>query len=191
MNKHIIAKSGSISLVSLDPQRDAGILSAWQRNSAARLRIAAGICDADAADGGRALTAKALDVDVAPVEYHFAVLVGESEARIGLVHFLRLGSSRQAAWLDIEMANDENLNGKAGETIALALRVAFIDLFLHRVCVNLPSFMEAEIALYEEAGFLRETQRRQAIWHAERLHDELVYGMLRSEWLKLSQEVEV
>jgi len=74
--------------------------------------------------------------------------------------------------------------------IDLALRFAFVDLALHRVCVNIPSFEEMEIALYEEAGFLRETQRRQAVCHEGRFYDDLLYGILRSEWLKLQQEVD-
>ncbi len=74
--------------------------------------------------------------------------------------------------------------------IRLALHFAFIDLALHRVCVHIPSYKETEIAMYEEAGFLRETQRRQAVCHEDRLYDDLLNGMLRSEWLKMQQEVE-
>lgn len=124
-----------------------------------------------------------------PSTYQFSVLDTETGAVLGMVRIGRLFSAHPAAWLSINLMEDARSPERAGAIIGQALRVAFIDLGFHRVCVNLPSYRETEIAWYEEAGFLRETQRRQAVCHDDRLYDDLIYGILRYEWQKKQQEV--
>ena len=71
----------------------------------------------------------------------------------------------------------------------MTLRYAFMELSLHRLTLFIPSYNEAEIDLYEKAGFLRESQRRQAVFYDGKYYDELVYSLLRPEWKKLNVEV--
>jgi len=57
------------------------------------------------------------------------------------------------------------------------------------VSVHLPAYRAREMEMYEEAGFLRESQRRQAVFHNGEYYDELVYSLLRPEWKKMLVEV--
>lgn len=191
MNKQIIAEDGNIRLVPLDPQEDAGVLTAWVSSSSMRHQNLSTITNPCVAVDESGILTDAIGQPAEWLaEYHFAVREGELRPMIGLVHLGHLVSTHHAAWLEIEIEEEAAVKEKAGVVIDLALQFAFVDLELHRVCVNIPSYDDAEIALYEEAGFLRETQRRQAVCHEGRLFDDLLYGILRSEWLKLQQEVE-
>lgn len=125
-----------------------------------------------------------------PLPHHFSVMDAETSAVLGTVQIGRLLSAHPAAWLRINLVEEGLSHERAEAVIDQALHIAFGDLGYHRVCVNLPSYRETEIAWYEEAGFLRETQRRQAVCHDDKLFDDLLYGILRSEWLKRQQEVE-
>jgi len=141
-------------------------------------------------DGADLLTDSAGKVAEQPSTYQFSVLDTETSAVLGMVRIGQLFSAHPAAWLSISLIEDARSLERAGAVIGQALRVAFIDLGFHRVCVNLPSYRETEIAWYEEAGFLRETQRRQAVCHDDRLYDDLIYGILRYEWQQKQQEIE-
>lgn len=122
--------------------------------------------------------------------YRFAVLAGEGNSVLAQVSIGQHYSARQAACLHFDLIADEaEFLIKAGDVINRVLRFVFVDLGLHRVCVILPAYDESMIQVYEEAGFLRETQRRQAVCHDGRYYDELIYGMLSTEWQLMHEEV--
>lgn len=121
----------------------------------------------------------------------FAVRLVESDKVIGLVCIGDIIFSHQTAWINIVMSDDEVYSAHACDVLRMALRFGFTELELYRVCVEIPSYREAEIALYEEAGFLRETQRRQAVFHNGSYYDDLLYGLLQLEWMMKQQEVVV
>lgn len=191
MDNQRLSKDESMRLIPMDAQFDAGVLNSWEHPTTNRFH---NYTDKDypcaAEVESDLLTYQGTLRSGSSSVYHFKVMGAENGTLVAKVHMGQLLSSQPAVWLCVEMMDIAGMREKAGTVIDLALRFAFVDLALHRVCVNIPSFEEMEIALYEEAGFLRETQRRQAVCHEGRFYDDLLYGILRSEWLKLQQEVD-
>jgi RimJ/RimL family protein N-acetyltransferase len=65
---------------------------------------------------------------------------------------------------------------------AWALRFAFHELNLHRVCLTVFSYNAPAIALYERLGFVREGVYREHIERDGQHFDMLLFGLLRREW---------
>lgn len=108
---------------------------------------------------------------------------------IGQLRIVDIASAHQTAWMNMIMDGGEVFDAHARDVLRMVLRYGFVNLDFNRVCVEIPAFEETEIALYEEAGFLRETQRRQAVYYNGSHYDDLLYGILRTEWMKIEQEV--
>jgi RimJ/RimL family protein N-acetyltransferase len=72
--------------------------------------------------------------------------------------------------------------GYGTEALHLVLRYVFEELNLHRVSVSVAGYNERAIRFFEQAGFLAEVKRRQAIHRNGRRWDLLVMGLLKEEW---------
>lgn len=181
-----------IRLTLLDPGKDAELLADFTGSPSVERHLVHGIFKPYAVSVNKDLAKEDLNMEGDEKSEHlFAIRLVESGEMIGLLRIWDIISSHQTAWININMADDEVFSAHACDVLQLALRYGFAELDLYRVCVEIPSYSEAEIALYEEAGFLRETQRRQAVFFNGSYYDDLLYGLLRSEWMKKQQEVEV
>ena len=108
---------------------------------------------------------------------------------VGLVKLGYVVGANQSAWIAVDLPEAPVFQLYGKPALNLALDYAFLELSLHKLGVQLPACSTDEIALYEAAGFLRESQRRQAVFFEGHYYDELVYGLLRSEWKMRQQEV--
>ena len=70
------------------------------------------------------------------------------------------------------------------EAMRLALRYAFAELNLHRVCLTVFSYNTPAIKLYEKLGFVQEGIYRQHVQRDGQRYDMILYGLLRPEWQK-------
>jgi len=64
----------------------------------------------------------------------------------------------------------------------MILRYAFDELNLHRVFLQVFSFNQRAINLYEKIGFKQEGQFRQALYRGGKWHDIVVMGILSTEY---------
>ena len=60
--------------------------------------------------------------------------------------------------------------------------IAFEDLSLHRVTLNVFDFNTAAIRCYQKAGFVPEGCLRQGVYSGGQYHDVYVFSILRDEW---------
>lgn len=72
--------------------------------------------------------------------------------------------------------------GYASEAITLILRYYFRELGYHRATARVYAFNQPSIALHQHLGFTEEGRIRDAVLTDGTFHDELVFGMLASEF---------
>jgi RimJ/RimL family protein N-acetyltransferase len=180
---------GNIKLTALDPEKDAEVLSRWTSSPSFVAHYFDGIFRpymvSEIKKKWKEMLKKASE---SGSRYYFAVRVKESGNLVGLIKIGWLSASNQATNLSLDLIDDQSYALYAESALKMALQYIFMELSLHRVSVYTSTHAEHEIALYERAGFLRESQRRQAIYHDGSMYDELVYGLTRPEW-KQAQEV--
>jgi RimJ/RimL family protein N-acetyltransferase len=123
-------------------------------------------------------------------QYFFGIREKGKDDLIGVLSFHWVQTSSQVGHLRMNFGEKDHAKEYAQEVLALALRYAFMELSLHRVTAQTQGHREDEIKLLEQAGFLRESQRRQAVFQDGKYRDELVYGLLRNEWKERNKEVQ-
>jgi RimJ/RimL family protein N-acetyltransferase len=64
-----------------------------------------------------------------------------------------------------------------------------MELSLHRLWTELSEHNPQKMLLFEKAGFLREVQRKEALFFDGKYFDQLDYSILKPEWKKLQEEV--
>jgi RimJ/RimL family protein N-acetyltransferase len=181
---------GSIKLTALDPEEDAGVLSRWTNSPSFVSHYFDGFFRPYKVDEVKKKLKDVLKkASESNARYIFAVREADSRKLFGLVKIGYISGSNQSTQLFLDLMEEESFEQYAGSVLAMVLRYIFMELSLHRVSVRIPSYDEKALSLFEGAGFLRETQRRQAIYHDGCFHDELVYGLLRPDWKK-AQEVQ-
>lgn len=74
--------------------------------------------------------------------------------------------------------------GIGTDTMSLILEFAFNELNLHRVYLQVFSFNERAIKLYEKIGFIHEGKFRQALYRTGKWHDIVIMSILKNEYSK-------
>lgn len=82
----------------------------------------------------------------------------------------------------IAIFRDHRRKGYATEAIFILLRHFFHELRYEKAGANVYSFNESSIEMQKRLGFTQEGQLRGMIFTNGRRHDELVFGMLKSEF---------
>jgi RimJ/RimL family protein N-acetyltransferase len=76
--------------------------------------------------------------------------------------------------------------GYGKEALRLFLNYAFNELNLYRVTAMTFEYNPVAVHMLEQAGFVLEARRRQAVYRTGRRWDALLLGLLRTEWEKTS-----
>jgi RimJ/RimL family protein N-acetyltransferase len=72
--------------------------------------------------------------------------------------------------------------GLARESLELMARYAFRDLGLSRLWLRVGAFNERALRLYRSFGFIEEGRQRQQALVADKLHDVLLFGLMREDY---------
>jgi ribosomal-protein-alanine N-acetyltransferase len=114
----------------------------------------------------------------------FAVtLAGEPDDLLGTVSLRRYVRDRRAElgyWLAAPMWRQ----GFATEAARAVIDFGFRELGLARVYAQVLAGNRASRAVLDKLGMLNEGIKRQHVNKARRLHDVVLYGLLRDEWLR-------
>src|SRR5579871_2930875 len=115
---------------------------------------------------------------------------GSSSDLVGYAELAGIDRRHGNAWLCRILIGPEQLRGRRIGRFAvdLLLGVAFKDLQLHRVDLEVYSFNRAAIRCYEGAGFVHEGVRRQAARYGDEYWDSVVMGILEEEWSKNTRQ---
>lgn len=115
--------------------------------------------------------------------YIYAVRIKDSGEIIGVAGFDEIIWSNGVATVFIGIGNNKFTGrGLGKECMRLLLDYGFNELNFHRIQLNVISYNEVAIKLYESLGFKREGAYRQFIYRDGKRYDMYLYGLLRNEW---------
>ena len=86
------------------------------------------------------------------------------------------------ATLGIMMGPPYQNGGYGREAVLLALRLAFLEMGARKMELEVYSFNERAVRVYEQLGFTVEGRRRNAVVHRGAFCDQLLMGMLDAEY---------
>lgn len=79
--------------------------------------------------------------------------------------------------------------GYAKEAVNELIRYCFEELNMNRIGVEIYSFNDRSIKLFEGLGFVREGIIRELVFKKGKFEDEYVYGLLRRDWEKTAGSI--
>ena len=122
----------------------------------------------------------------APSHAGFLVLRRQDDALVGVYNFSEIvRGAFQSAYLGYFAFAPQAGKGLMSEGMALALDVAFRQLKLHRVEVNVQPTNARSLALAERLGFTREGYSRHYVKIGGRWRDHVRFAMLADDWRAL------
>ena len=109
----------------------------------------------------------------------------EREMLIGTIGIFNIEWSNRVGDIVVGIGNRQNWGkGYGNEALNLIIYYAFNELNFHRLGINVLSYNERAIALYERTGFQQEGVMREFGMRDGKRYDLIFYGLLRNEWLK-------
>ncbi len=112
-----------------------------------------------------------------------AIAAREGDRLVGVCGVHGIDTRHRHAWLGITVGKEHWGKGYGKEAMELLLRLGFQTLNLHRLSLQVYSFNERAVRLYERLGFQHEGRQRQDFFLDGVYHDTLNMGILRDEWL--------
>jgi len=116
-------------------------------------------------------------------DYGFAIHTLAEDKLIGYCRLTWVQTNHRHAWVAIGIG-EADYRGKGYGTDAMRVLVgyAFRELDLHRLSLSVFSYNLPAIRCYEKVGFVREVVKRAALYRDGQRYDELIMGLLRSDW---------
>lgn len=113
----------------------------------------------------------------------FGIRIIDSDILVGIIGLFDIQWANGVGTFFIGIG-DNNSSGKGYgiEALRLLLDFGFNELNLHRIQLNVISYNERAIKLYEKAGFKREGVFRELLFRDNKRYDLYLYGYLRNEW---------
>lgn len=134
---------------------------------------------------GNKETVEALDYYLNSKEaYIFAIRFRDNDEIIGVAGFDEIIWTNGTATVFIGVGNSE-LRGRGigKEALSLLLDFGFNELNFHKVQLDVISYNESAIKLYEGAGFVHEGTYREFVYRDGERYDMYLYGLLKKEWM--------
>lgn len=190
MNNRSLFEGKQVVFTAIEIEKDAPIFSSWSLNPEFVRHFLEGVFRPySSSEIKKKLKEDLKKADETRNEYYFAVREKEGERLVGLLRFGWVQASNQYAALLLDFESDEAAEKYFEETLKMALRYGFMELSLHRLYLEIPAYNETDINRYEGAGFLRESQRREAAFWDGKFYDLLLYALLKPEWKNRMEEV--
>lgn len=113
----------------------------------------------------------------------FAVRTLADDTFVGISAISNMDMFAHHAEVGINLANpDYRGKGYGGEVMLLTMRYGFDQFNLNRIYLKVMSFNTRAIRLYEKLGFVHEAQEREMFFHDGKYFDQIIMGILRTEW---------
>lgn len=190
MDQRSLFEGDLVVLTAVDPEKDAPQFSSWSLNQTYVLNNFEGFYKPyTSMEIKKKLKETLKKAEEKRNHYYFAVRTKGDEKLVGLLRFGWIQATHQHAMLLLDFENEDVAGQYFNDTLKMALRYAFMELSLHRLVLEIPACNETDIQRFEAAGFLRESQRREAAYWNGKLCDLLVYALLRPEWKARQMEV--
>lgn len=114
------------------------------------------------------------------------IALKSSDEVIGDIELQDINGFNRSAQLRIAIDTSQHQGkGYGTEAILLMLEHAFGVMNLHRIELNVYSFNERAIHVYEKIGFQKEGIQRDALYYHHKYHDSVIMGILEDEYRQL------
>lgn len=116
-----------------------------------------------------------------------AYMIEEKETNqiIGIIFLINIDYKNRSAECIIDIGVKTMWGKGIGKTaISLIFEFAFNELHLHQISLQVFSFNERDIKLYEKLGFVFEGRLRETLYRFGEWHDTILMGILKDEYLK-------
>jgi RimJ/RimL family protein N-acetyltransferase len=113
-------------------------------------------------------------------EIEFAITV--QDRLVGRCTLLHLEPLARNAELGIALAAGERGHGYGTDAVRALVEFGFERRNLHRIFLHVLASNAPAVAAYRAAGFVEEGRLREHLWLRGSYADELVMGLLRSDW---------
>ncbi len=111
----------------------------------------------------------------------------KSGQTVGIVSLINIDYKNRSAECVIDIGEREMWGKGIGTSaMSLLLEFAFHELNLHRVYLQVFSFNDRGIKLYEKMGFTPDGRLRESLYRGGRWHDTLIMSLLQKEYLDRS-----
>ncbi|SKA95746.1 Protein N-acetyltransferase, RimJ/RimL family [Caloramator quimbayensis] len=116
-------------------------------------------------------------------KYIFAIRKKESKKIIGIAGFDDILWNNGVATVFIGIGEKEYISkGFGKESLCLLIDFGFFEFNFHRIQLNVISYNNSAINLYEGVGFKREGVYREFLLRDDKRYDMYLYGLLKQEW---------
>ena len=113
----------------------------------------------------------------------FAWVIEHQKRFLGEIRLDQVELHNRRARLAIGLYDPDRLGqGLGGEAVDLVLSYAFTELELHRVSLRVVAYSERAIRCYRSCGFIEEGREREAAFVEGVWHDDIMMGILKSEF---------
>ena len=124
-----------------------------------------------------------------PTDIALGIVARDDNRMIGSAGLHGISRPNRSATFGIIIGErEEQSKGYGTEATRIMLRYAFEELNLNRVSLTVYADNRRAIRAYRRAGFVPEGRARSAFYRNGRYHDELLFGILRSEWTRQDEQ---
>lgn len=107
----------------------------------------------------------------------------QNDRLVGFARLFEIEWNHGVSQVKLGIGNpDDRRKGYGTDTLNLLLRYAFAELNMFRLSAIIPEYNTGALRLFENASFLQEVRRRQALNRDRRYWDLIHVGLLRDEW---------
>lgn len=174
-----------VDLTALDAEKDAAVLSGWTVSPAFFTNFDEGYFRLiPEFEMKKKISEKLKKAEEKRNAFIFGIRKHGTNELVGYTAITWILYSHQVGYFHIYFADAGSWAAHGDEAMRLILRYAFMEASLNRLEAVLPANWEEHVQLLEKHGFLREVQRREACYHNGSYVDQLVYGLLKSDYKK-------
>ncbi len=179
----------TVYMTAVDPEQDATTVSAWSYDlDIARMLIEGQPRPLPPFEVKKLLGGMLKESEEANTSFLFGLHLKADDRLVGILRLTRLNWSHAVGRIELIVGEKEAHQAVARDALALGLQFAFGELNLFRVTIVTPEYDYNQIDRLEEAGLRLESRMREYIYRADRLWDQLHYGILETEWQRKNVE---
>jgi RimJ/RimL family protein N-acetyltransferase len=186
MNKDIY-RGAKVRLAAIEPEKDASLLAAWQRDTKyARLLDSDPVRLWSAGQTKERLEKQQKADAFEGITFRIRTLDGDKP--IGFAGLDGISWHNGHSWLGIGIGEREYWGKGCGtDAMRIIARYAFEELGLHRLTLNVFAYNTRAIHVYEKIGFKVEGRIPEAVHREGKRWDVVYMGLLREEWVAMEK----
>ncbi|MFL7840279.1 MAG: GNAT family N-acetyltransferase [Candidatus Promineifilaceae bacterium] len=179
---HDVYRGELVRLTAVDPQKDAPLFAAWQRDAEyARLLDSDPVRLWSAGQNQEWLEKQQKDDGFDGIQFMMRTL--EDDKAIGFVELGGISWHNGSGWVGIGIGDRAYRDkGCGSDAMRILARYAFEELGLHRLNLNVFSYNTRAIHVYEKIGFQVEGRIPEALHREGKRWDLIFMGLLREEF---------